>query len=113
MHRIFNVHVHFHKGMTTLLSISAVGKQTVHCGQVGMPDVRNLMTWAGPEPAFARITTNPEPCITMLSEKVTSLWEIDVSICNIFSRISHEEWRHGLCCFKSHNLSIMPSVSSV
>ena len=44
-------------------------------------------------------------------EKVTHLWEIDVSICYIFSRISHGEWRDRLCYLKltltlpSHGLS--------
>ena len=39
-----------------------------------------------------KITIDPKPCMTMLLEKLqkaTGLWEIAVSVCNIFSRISY------------------------
>ena len=37
-----------------------------------------------------RIITNPEPCITMRSyRKVTGLWLIVISICNMFSKIRY------------------------
>ena len=45
--------------------------------------------WHKPARIFGKQTRDPRSY-----EKVTGLWEIDVSVCNIFSRISHG------CCMR-------------
>ena len=54
-------------------------------------DVLGVARWLASQP-FAKITIDPEPCMTMLLEKLqkaTGFCELAISVCSILSRMSH------------------------